>query len=154
MMHVARLDSIAVDFQPDWGNKGIWEIKLWAQDPGDENNYYMFHYYRNDTLKTDSIWKISLSDDQFFNGNYIHGITCLYIDNEKSWETIHPGDRITLQMSGITKEYYDFVSQVQMAGYNIPFFSGPPANVVGNINNGAIGFFSAYSDTWGHTVVK
>lgn len=154
MISVARLDSVAVNFQPDWGNKGFWEIKLWAQDPGDEVNYYMFHYYRNDTLKTDSIWKVSVSDDQFFNGNYITGITAVYIDNENEWETLHPGDKVTLQMSGITKEYFDFITQVQMAGYNIPFFTGPPANVVGNISHGAVGFFSAYSDSWATTIVK
>ena len=154
MISVARLDSISVNFQPDWGKKGFWEIKLWAQDPGDEVNYYMFHYYRNDTLKTDSIWKVSTSDDKYFNGNYIHGITAIYIDNENEWSTLHPGDKVTLQMSGITKEYYDFITQVQMAGYNIPFFTGPPANVVGNIGNGAVGFFSAYSDSWAKTVVK
>jgi hypothetical protein len=154
MMNVARLDSIAITFQPDWGKEGFWEIKLWAQDPGNEVNYYMFHYYRNDTLKTDSIWKVTLSDDQFFNGNYIDGITAVYIDNENDWETLRPGDKVTLQMSGITKEYYDFISQVQMAGYNIPFFTGPPANVEGNISNGGVGFFSAYSDSWGKTVVK
>jgi hypothetical protein len=26
-----------------------------------------------------------------------------------------------------------------------PLFSGPPANVKGNISNGAIGFFAAYT---------
>lgn len=154
MMKVARLDSIAVNFQPDWGAEGFWEIKLWAQEPGDEINYYMFHYYRNDTLMTDSIWKISVSDDQYFNGNYINGITAVFINNENYWETIRPGDKITLQMSGITKAYYDFIYQVQMAGYNIPFFTGPPANVVGNINAGAIGFFSAYSNSWKSITVK
>jgi hypothetical protein len=154
MMKVARLDSIAINFQPDWGNKGVWEIKLWAQDPPGEVNYYMFHYYRNDTLKTDSIWKVPTSDDRFFNGNYIAGITAVYINNNHPWETLRPGDKITLKMSGITKEYFDFINQVQLAGYNIPFFTGPPANVVGNISDGAVGFFSASSASWGQTVVK
>lgn len=154
MISVARLDSIAVNFQPDWGKEGFWEIKLWAQDPGDEVNYYMFHYYRNDTLMTDSIWKVSISDDRYFNGNYIRGVTAVYINNAHGWETLRAGDRVTLQMSGITKEYYNFISEVQEAGYNIPFFSGPPANVVGNISDGAVGFFSAYSDSWGSTIVK
>ncbi len=154
MMKVARLDSIQVVLQPDWGPEGIWEIKVFAQEPGDEVNYYMFHYYRNDTLITDSIWKIAYSDDSFFNGNYINGITAVYIRNGNDWEDFRPGDKVTLKMSGITKEYFDFISQVQMAGYNIPFFTGPPANVVGNISDGAIGFFAAYSNSWASTVVK
>ncbi|MFH1296457.1 MAG: DUF4249 domain-containing protein [Bacteroidota bacterium] len=154
MMKVARLDSIQVTFQPDWGPQGFWEIKLFAQEPGDEVNYYMFHYYRNDTLMTDSIWKVFISDDKYFNGNYINGITAVYINNENLWETLHPGDKVTLQMSGITREYYDFIYQVQLSGFNIPFFTGPPANVQGNISNGGIGFFTAFSNSWGSTVVR
>lgn len=154
MMQVARLDSVQVSFQPDWGPEGIWEIKVFAQEPGDEVNYYMFHYYRNDTLMTDTIWKINISDDKYFNGSYIKGLTAVYINNENKWEAFKPGDKVTLQMSGITKEYYDFISQVQISGFNIPFFTGPPANVQGNINNGGIGFFTAYSNSWASTVVK
>jgi len=154
MKNVPHLDSIRVDFQTDWSEEGIWEIKVFAQEPGDEENYYMFHYYRNDKLMTDSIWKISYTDDSFINGSYINGVTVIYINNENYWETLHPGDKVTLQMSGITKEYYDFLYQVQIAGYNIPIFMGPPANVVGNISDGAIGFFSAYSNSWSSTIVK
>ncbi|MFH1161637.1 MAG: DUF4249 domain-containing protein [bacterium] len=154
MMQVARLDSIQVVFQPDWGKEGYWEIKVFAQEPGDENNFYMFHYYRNDTLMTDSISKIYYSDDSFINGNYINGLTAVYIDNEHFWETLHSGDKVTLQMSGITKEYYDFIYQVQMAGLNIPFFTGPPANVEGNISHSAVGFFAAWSNTWASTIVS
>ena len=154
MMQVAQLDSIQVEFQDDWGKEGFWEIKVFAKDPGNESNYYMFHYYRNDILMTDSIWKIAYSDDKYFNGNYINGVTAVYINNENKWENFKPGDKVTLQMSGITKEYLDYLSQVQIAGYNIPFFTGPPANVVGNISDGAIGFFAAYSNSWASTVVK
>src|SRR5512138_3252199 len=150
---VTHLDSITIGYQPDWGDNGVWEIKVYAQEPGDQVNYYMFNYYRNDTLMTDSIAKVVVSDDKYFNGNYINGLTAIYIDNSNGWETLHPGDKVTIRMSGITKEYYNFVTQVQMAGLNIPFFSGPPANVQGNITNGGIGFFSASSNTWASTVV-
>ncbi|MBE0648623.1 MAG: DUF4249 domain-containing protein [Bacteroidales bacterium] len=154
MMNVARLDSIQVVLETDWGPKGIWQIRVFAQEPGDETNYYMFHYYRNDTLMTDSIWKVAVSDDKYINGSYINGLAAIYINNENPWEAFNPGDKVTLKMSGITKEYYDFITQVQLSGFNIPFFTGPPANVQGNISNGGIGFFSAYSNTWGSTVVK
>lgn len=153
IMKVARIDSIAVEFRDDWGEKGFWEIKLWAQEPGDQINYYMFHYYRNGILMTDSIWKVNTADDAYFNGNYINGISVFYINNKNYWESFLPGDVVTLQMSGITKEYFDFIYQVQLSGYNIPFFTGPPANVQGNISDGGIGFFAAYSNSWGTCVV-
>ena len=57
-------------------------------------------------------------------------------------------------MSGITKEYFDFINQVQQAGFNLPFFSGPPANVQGNVTNGGIGFFAAYSNSFATAIVR
>jgi hypothetical protein len=41
-----------------------------------------------------------------------------------------------------------------MAGFNIPFFTGPPANVKGNITHGAVGFFAAYSNSWASKTVR
>lgn len=151
---VAHLDSIQTEFHPDWGKKGIWEIRVFAQEPGNEVNYYMFRYYRNGKLISDTISKVAISDDTYFNGSYISGLTAIYVDQERYWETLHPGDTVMMQMSGITKEYYNFIYQVQIAGFNIPFFMGPPANAVGNISNNAVGFFAAYSSSYATTIVK
>jgi len=152
--HVTTLDSISTEFYADWGKEGFWAIKLWAREPGDEVNYYLFNFYRNGILMTDTITEKVVSDDQFYNGSYMKGVDVVYVNNEDTWQTFRPGDTIVLQMSGITKEYYDFINQVDMAGFNIPFFSGPPANVEGNISNGGIGFFAAFSNSYAMTVVK
>jgi hypothetical protein len=154
MNTVTRLDSIQAVFQPDWGPEGIWEIRVFTQEPGDEKNYYLFQLYRNGTLLTDSITKYMITDDTYINGNYITGATAMYLNNEDPNQSIQPGDFITLKMSGISKEYYDFIYQVQMSGFNIPFFSSPPANVEGNLSSDGVGFFAAYSSTSASTVVK
>ncbi len=151
---VTHLDSISTTFQSDWGPDGIWTIRLYAQEPGNEVNYYLFNFYKNGKMMTDSITKKVVSDDLFYNGSYMNGVDVIYINNKNKWETLMPGDTITLQMSGITKEYFDFVNQVQQAGYSIPFFSGPPANVEGNVTNGGIGFFTAFSSSYATTVVN
>ncbi|MCK9422671.1 MAG: DUF4249 domain-containing protein [Bacteroidales bacterium] len=151
--HVTHLDSIGTVFEPDWGKEGIWKIKLWAQEPGNEVNYYLFNLYRNGKLLTDTITKKVVSDDKFYNGSYMNGVDVIYLNNAHKWETINPGDTIILQMSGITEEYYNFIMQVQQSGLNIPFFSGPPANVKGNIDHGGIGFFAAYSNSFAKTIV-
>jgi hypothetical protein len=151
---VTRLDSIQAVFQPDWSKDGFWEIRVFAQEPGDEKNYYLFQLYRNGTLLTDTISKYMTSDDTYFNGNYIAGATAMYLDNADSNQSIRAGDHIVVKMSGITKEYYDFIYQVQMSGFNIPFFSSPPANVVGNISGEGVGFFAAYSSSYAGTIVK
>ena len=153
IMKVARLDSISVEFNPDLGKNGFWLVKIYAKEPGDEVNYYLLKYYRNGKLMSDSIQKWVTSDDKYFNGSYINGLNAFYINNNHPWETLHPGDTLLVQMSGITREYYNFVQQVQSAGIQIPFFSGPPANVEGNINNGSIGFFSAYSNSFARLIL-
>ena len=129
-------------------------MKIFAQEPGNEVNYYMFNLYRNGQLMTDTISKVVVSDDKYINGSYITGLGAFYLDNSKPDQRLIPGDIMTLQMSGITKEYYNFVSEVQTAGFNIPFFMGPPANVVGNVTNGGVGFFTAFSNSYATTIVK
>ncbi|MFZ4520592.1 MAG: DUF4249 domain-containing protein [Bacteroidales bacterium] len=151
---VTNLDSIGTDFHSEWGPKGVWTIKLYAREPGDETNYYLFNFYKNGKLMTDTLTKKVVSDDKFYNGSYMNGVDVIYINNEHKWETFQSGDTITLQMSGITKEYFDFINQVQQSGITIPFFTGPPANVKGNVTNGGIGFFAAYSNSFAKTVVK
>jgi hypothetical protein len=153
LVHVAHLDSTKAVFHSEFGKNGAWEILAYAQDPPNEVNYYMFNLYRNGVLITDSIHKVRVSDDKLINGSYFDGAV-LFLSNSRDDEKLVPGDRITLVMSGITKEYFDFVQQVQESGFNIPFFSGPPANIVGNISNGGVGFFAAYSNSYASAIVK
>jgi hypothetical protein len=151
---VAHLDSISYEYHPEIGKNGVYIITMYAQEPKELGNYYMFLLYRNGVLWTDSIQKIRLTDDQFINGNYIHGAGVMFVNQSHDWEKLFPGDTIMLQMSGITIEYYNFIQEVQIAGFNIPLFTGPPANVVGNIDNGGIGFFAAYSVSRAKTVIR
>jgi hypothetical protein len=153
LYHVAHLDSTRAIFHENYGKEGVWEIQCFARDPADEENYYMFNLYRNGKLMTDSINKVRVSDDKLINGSYFNG-GVIYLNNSRANEKLYKGDTITLQMSGITKAYMEFVNQVQQAGFNFPFFSGPPANIVGNISNGGVGFFVAYSNSSASTVIK
>lgn len=69
-------------------------------------------------------------------------------------ETLYPGDNIMVELSAITQDYFNFISQVKEAGISIPFFTGPPANITGNVSNQGVGFFAAYSSSYAKTVVK
>lgn len=151
---VAGIDSVTTTFYPDWGQEGVWAINLYAQDPVNEENCYLFNWFRNGVPMSDSVSKKVVMDDQMVNGRYMAGMSIFYIDNSHGWETIKPGDTVTLQMSGITRGYMNFISQVQQAGFNLPFFTGPPANVQGNIGNGGTGYFTAYSNSYAKTIVK
>ena len=153
LLSVTHLDSIIVHYVMTRNNDSIWAIKLYAKEPGNETNFYMFNWYRNGELMTDTINKKVVQSDQLINGSNVN-LDVIYINTGHQRTAIKRGDTIMLQMSGITKEYFDFINEVRQSGFNIPFFTGPPANIKGNITNGGVGFFSAYSNSFAKCVVK
>jgi hypothetical protein len=123
----------------------IYQVRVFAQDPP-ERNFYAFKLYKNGRLLTDSLSNLIVQDDLFFNGNYTYGIPSQFLNQQKEDEKISPGDTVTFELNGITKEYYNFILEAQSEiFYQTPLFSGPPANISTNLSNGAIGFFTAYS---------
>jgi Domain of unknown function (DUF4249) len=138
------IDSIGLVSQPDWGEKGFYEVTCYYQDPP-THDIYMFNIFKNGEMLTDTINDRFVSDDEFFNGSYTNGIGVGYLDQSNEREIIHPGDTITFQGCNITEDYYNFIVTLQAeTGFQTPLFSGPPANVKGNLDNGAVGFFAAY----------
>lgn len=148
LKNVSKLDSVGAEFDKTFD---MWAVKLWALDP-EEDNYYMFKLSINDKLYTDSLINLTVTDDQLFNGNYTNGIQIFFLEEK---DTLDLGDKITVEGCGITKDYYNFISEAQtlIRGQD-PLFSGPPANVRSNINNNALGYFAAYSIARSSDVVK
>ncbi len=145
---IAPLDSIDIEFRSDWGD--IWTVKVYALDPP-TTEYYMFNVYNNGVLLSDTIDEVIVTDDILFNGNYTNGIVSQWFEEDEG----DIGDTITFEMASIRKEYADFLFQLQEeTGYNSPLFSGPPANVQGNISNDALGFFAAYSIEQMDAIIK
>jgi len=144
---VNELDSISLEFHPEYSKEGFWEVKCYVQDPL-STDFYRFLISRNQKLITDTLQEWFVTDDRFFNGNYTNGASIANLDQSEPDEILSEGDTVTAEVNSIGKEYASFIwdAQSELFGSN-PLFSGPPANVKGNINNGAIGFFSAYSVT-------
>ncbi|MFP4471211.1 MAG: DUF4249 family protein [Bacteroidales bacterium] len=150
---INELDSITLEFY-DWGKAGFYEVQCYVLDPP-TTDYYMFHIYRNGELVNDTITDVFVVDDLLYNGNYTNGIGVGYFDQNQENEKLVPGDIVTLQVSRITEEYTDFLWHIQVeVSYRSPLFSGPPANVNGNISNGAFGAFAAYSSSYASTMVQ
>ncbi len=149
---VNSLDSVNLLFHPEWSKKGIWEVKCYVQEPPSVD-FYRFLIYKNQILLTDTLNEWFVTDDKFFNGNYTNGASVAYLRQGSSQEGLLPGDTVTVEVDNIGKDYYNFVieAQAELRGSN-PLFSGPPSNVKGNINNGAVGFFSAYSATRSYAI--
>lgn len=146
---VGEIDSIQVVYNEDWEG---YEVNIYAWEPPSVD-FYIFQVLKNNIMLTDTIDEWWTSDDRFFNGNYTNGIMVGFLDANNPEEKPEPGDIITLKMSGITEDYYNFIIQLQdqTSEYRNPLFSGPPANVLTNIE-GATGFFAAYSSTYSSTI--
>ncbi|MFV0375730.1 MAG: DUF4249 domain-containing protein [Mangrovibacterium sp.] len=146
---VSAVESVDVVYNSRWDG---WEVQLYAQDPAEVDNYYLFKVSRNNELYTDSLHNYWVTDDRLFNGNQINGPTVQYFDEEKD-ELLEDGDLVTLEMYAISKAYYEFVVGVlEEEGTKVPIFNGPSANPKGNISNGALGFFSVQAVSRGSTV--
>jgi hypothetical protein len=150
---VAKLDSINLLYNPGLSPEGVWEVKCYVKDPA-TIDFYRFQVSKNDTIITDTLDEWFVTDDRFFNGYYVNGTTIGYLDQEIKEERLKEGDKILVEMNNTGEEYANFIweSQSEIMG-SYPLFSGPAANVKGNISNGAIGFFAAYASSRATTMV-
>lgn len=141
---VATPDSINLLYHPDWSSEGLWEVRCYLQDPP-STDFYRFMISRNGTLISDTLDEWIVTDDRFFNGYYVYGATVAYLDQGKEEEKLIAGDIVVVELNNLEEDYANFIwnAQSELRG-SYPLFSGPPANVKGNLSNGAIGFFSAH----------
>ncbi len=147
---VTPIDSVSLEYEDIFE---LWKVLLYAVEPADTTNFYMFNLIINETIYTDQMTEVTVSDDRFIDGTYANGVWVHSIYDDDETLTLTPGDTITLIMSGITEEFYNYIIALQTeTRTSIPLFNGPPANLPGNISNGALGFFRAYSNTYGYTV--
>ena len=150
---ISRTDlEIELEFEPDWGDDGFIVVKCYYQDPP-TREWYLFNIYKNGILLTDSLSEKSVTDDEFYNGGYTNGIGVGFLNQSREDEKVRFGDTIKFQAGSIPENYANFIWEAQAEiQFNTPLFSGPPANISSNINNGAIGFFSAFSTAYASTV--
>jgi len=152
IVEVAPIDSIKMVFEPDFGREGFWVLNIYFTDPAETEDYYMFNVYQNGTLLTDSINKVGYTDDKFFNGNATNGLGIAFFNNED--QQFEVGDTVKLQMAGLNKQQFTYFIDIEKAtAPQNPLFGGPPANVKGNIDNGAFGYFGAYSTTYSSVIL-
>ncbi len=148
-----QLDSIHLGYYSDFSEEGMWEVRGYFEDPPGPD-YYRFMVYRNSELVSDAITDWFVTDDRFFNGRYIFGWSVAFLHQHRRSEALAPGDRVTIQMDRISREYALFIQGIQSVNQESwPLFSGPPANVKGNVSNGAIGFFEAYASSRASAIV-
>ena len=126
-------------------NKKGWEICMSGKEPEETTNYYLFRVYRNDTLITKKITDYRISKDEFYNGSVLENVIVQFLDKDKG-QIIRNYDKITLEVSGITQGYYQFIHDIkEETDDDLSFFQGPSAKILGNISNNTPGYFAIMS---------
>ncbi len=142
------IDSVHLIYNNLYRDTNGWSVNLFSMDPGQGRNFYLIKILRNNQLLTDSVFKYSITDNNGFEGKYFDGYPVYSLREDRKDEKLSPGDTVTVEMYGITEDYYSFISSYISDYYpKVPIFSGPSANIPTNIKpvDDAVGIFTAYS---------
>lgn len=128
-----RIDEDERDDPEDFGK--FYEVLIYAKEPQETKDYYLFKFYRNDSLKFDFDTDIYFSDDETLGES---------IDGVSSPIFFAPGDRARCEIFSLSRDAFVFYSDLQsLLNNDGGLFSQPPANSRTNLSNGALGFFQA-----------
>jgi len=149
------LDSITLRFFRS-GSDGqpFWSIIVHFQDVMNVPNLFGAHLYINSLKYSNKLRRyfINQFDEGAAEGQYIRFPLFDYIiRHEMRWDgderiKVYTGDTLTVELNMIERTYFRYLqaAKSEVMGSN-PLFAGPPANVPGNIQGGALGIFGAYT---------
>lgn len=123
-----------------------YEVLIYTKEPQDTRDYYLFNFYRNDSLTLAAPEDIYYTDDVVL-AEAINGITMpIYFSK---------GDKATVEAFSISREAYVFFNDLfNLLNNDGGMYSPPPANCRNNLSNGALGFFRASAVTKMDIVVE
>lgn len=112
----------------------IYELLLFAREPQDEENYYLFKYYRNDSLTVYNPTDIYYTDDTLLGEK---------IDGVPSPVFYAPNDKARIEAYSLTRKGYVFYNDLfsNLVNDGGGMFGPIPASPRTNLSNGALGFF-------------
>jgi hypothetical protein len=129
------LDSVTLIENSGFNNK-VYNPVVNFQDPPGVPNYYQFSEIVNGRV----INNIFIFDDRLSDGKYIRQP----LFNDSAY--IQPGNILNIGMYCIDKNVYNYFNTLQNATGN-GFQSVAPSNPTTNISNGALGYFSAHTES-------
>lgn len=112
----------------------IYELLMFADEPQDERNYYLFKFYRNDSLTYFNRTDIYYTDDAFVAGR---------VDGFPSPVYYGIGDKAKIEVYSLSRDGYIFFNDLSSVMNNDaggmfgPITSSPRTN----LSNDALGFF-------------
>jgi hypothetical protein len=111
----------------------FYELLMYTKEPQDSEDYYLFKFYRNDTLNLYNPSDIYFTDDKTL-AEEINGIASpVYYEL---------GDSARVEVYSLSRKGFVFYNDLSnLLNNDGGMFSPPPANSRTNLSNGAVGFF-------------
>lgn len=111
----------------------FYELLMYTKEPQDTEDFYLFKFFRNDTLNIYNPSDIYFSDDKTL-AEEINGIP--------SPVFYELGDSARVEVYSLSRTGFVFYSDLfNLINNDGGMFSPPPANSRTNLSNGALGFF-------------
>jgi len=146
MNELVPLVDIGISYFDGYGLfESGYKISCYLRDPADRENYYRIKYFVNGDLMDDS-GEISLYSDKLFDGKVIGLGQRTMVFQET--------DTLTVELQSIDKAAYDYFSTLESISGNVMEQTASPSNPLSNFNNGALGYFSAYSSDRRTFIIK
>ena len=151
MLPVQPIDSLAHDKVDDVGTDNeeegrFYELYMYMREPQDQENYYLFKFYRNEEVLDFDGVDIYAFDDESLAGT---------IDGIATPEYYALGDLAKVEIFSITRRafryYIDLSNTLNNDG---GLFSGIPANAISNVEGEAIGYFQVSAIDVEERVIK
>lgn len=113
-----------------------YKISTYLRDPANRENFYRIKYFINGIPVNDS-GEISLYSDKLFDGKVVGLGQRTMVFQET--------DVLTVELQSIDKATYDYFSTLETISGSVMDQTASPANPISNFNNGALGYFAAFS---------
>jgi hypothetical protein len=132
MLAPVKFDSLTID-NILGETKREWAFNVHFMDPAGVKNYYRFVLMRNGIISQ----RFFLYDDRLQDGE---SITYDLVP-----DTLRYKDTVVIFLQCVDKGVYDYFRTASQISNGRGSQSASPANPLSNFNNGALGYFSAYS---------
>jgi hypothetical protein len=139
MPSAVKLDSLGIRLIT-FGGSDRKQVEVHFTDPADQVNQYRW------ILKVNGLQakQVFADNDQFTNGNAVTNIL-FYNDDDDSNNDFKAGDELEVEMQCIDKSIYTYWYTLSQQTQNGPGGGVTPGNPPSNIDNNALGYFSAHT---------
>jgi hypothetical protein len=151
LLRVAPIDSLGYSELENPSDEQIasghtYELLLYFREPRETKDYYLFKFYRNDSLSLNN------SNDIYITSDDALGETISGFPGPVNYGA---ADTARLEMFSLSRFGYVYYSDMTNLLFSDGGLFGPvPANPRSNISNGALGFFQVSAVTTSSVILK